>query len=491
MKTLLAICFLLAAALVAQSPFSASLTISQNADEQIATARFTGPANGHLTAESIRLLLPEEFHAELLDAPQADADGYYPVDVILRWRITPPLPTEDAKLTFQACDDSVCYFPQKVTAQNAEAPPENQATAALSTDKAFRVSEPLFGYASVNDFLAWMARAQATDNTVEENLLERVFAQYGWALAALLTILLGVLLNLTPCVLPMIPITLGVLGARGAGQGRAKGLALGGVYGIAMALTYGIAGAIVVALGGRIGAINSNPFFQFALALIFVLLALSMFDCFFLDFSRFRRQGTHPAGSYAAAAFLGVMTALMAGACIAPVLIWVLLLSAKLYAEGTTSALWLPLLLGVGLGLPWPLLGAGIGALPKPGNWMNYTKKAVGVVILLFALYTAWNGIRLLRNSNTEKGDFWRTDYQQCLAEAQETRTPILLDFWGVSCKACTMMDATTLQDKRVQNELQKCLCLSIQGDSDEGARLAEKYGILGFPTFLILLPKQ
>lgn len=496
MKFLFPICLFLAMVLFAEEiPFSASLTWTQEADNQIAIAHFDGPENGHLTAEFIELVLPDGFNAELLDAPETDAEGYYPLDVVLRWRVTPKLISGEATLHFQGCVDMMCYLPQKLVVQidgdTPEEPPTTPPAQNLVPDDAFRVSEPLFGYASADDFRKWLNRTQSGENAPEENLLERVFARYGWALAALLTIFLGILLNLTPCVLPMIPITLGVLGARGAGQGRGKGLALGGVYGLAMALTYGIAGAIVVALGGRVGAINSSPIFQFVLAVVFVLLALSMFDCFFLDFSRFRRQGSHPAGSYAAAAFLGIMAALMAGACIAPVLIWVLLLSAKLYAEGTTAALWLPLLLGVGLGLPWPFLGAGIGALPKPGNWMNYTKKAVGVVILLFAIYTAWNGLRLLQNSHGAKDDFWRADYQQCLADAQQTQTPILLDFWGVSCKACTMMDATTLRDKRVREELQKFICVSIQGDAGDGAQLAEKYKILGFPTYIVLTPTE
>ena len=94
---------------------------------------------------------------------------------------------------------------------------------------------------------------------------------------------------------------------------------------------------------------------------------------------------------------MGGISALLAGACVAPVLIAVLALSGSLYAQGATGALALPFLLGVGMALPWPLAAAGIAILPKPGAWMNAVKKAFGVLILLLALYYAWNTLSALR----------------------------------------------------------------------------------------------
>ena len=77
---------------------------------------------------------------------------------------------------------------------------------------------------------------------------------------------------------------------------------------------------------------------------------------------------------------MGAVAALLAGACVAPVVIQVVLFSSNLYATGTTIALALPFFLGVGMAIPWPIAGAGLAALPKPGVWMVRVKQAFGVV---------------------------------------------------------------------------------------------------------------
>ena len=84
---------------------------------------------------------------------------------------------------------------------------------------------------------------------------------------------------------------------------------------------------------------------------------------------------------------MGAVAALLAGACVAPVVIQVVLFSSDLYATGTKAALALPFLLGVGMAIPWPIAGAGIAALPKPGAWMVRIKQVFGVVILATAAY--------------------------------------------------------------------------------------------------------
>ena len=84
---------------------------------------------------------------------------------------------------------------------------------------------------------------------------------------------------------------------------------------------------------------------------------------------------------------MGVVAALLAGACVAPVVISVLLLSARWYGEGMVAGLLLPFLLGLGMALPWPFAGAGLSFLPKPGKWMKWVKYSFGALILLFAVY--------------------------------------------------------------------------------------------------------
>ena len=95
---------------------------------------------------------------------------------------------------------------------------------------------------------------------------------------------------------------------------------------------------------------------------------------------------------------MGAVSALLAGACVAPVVIQVVLFSSNLYATGTTIALALPFLLGVGMALPWPIAGAGIAALPKPGMWMVRVKQAFGVFILATAAYYGYQSYELFAN---------------------------------------------------------------------------------------------
>ena len=87
-------------------------------------------------------------------------------------------------------------------------------------------------------------------------------------------------------------------------------------------------------------------------------------------------------GSLALAFGMGAIAALLAGACVAPVVIQVVLFSSDLYAQGTGIALGLPFVLGIGMAIPWPIAGAGLTRLPKPGAWMVRVKQLLGAVIL-------------------------------------------------------------------------------------------------------------
>ena len=122
----------------------------------------------------------------------------------------------------------------------------------------------------------------------EQGVKERGLFEGRGPLAILLLVLVGGLaLNLTPCVLPMIPINLAIIGAGAKASSRSRGFVLGGVYGAAMAAVYGILGVVVILTAGTFGTINASPWFNVAIAVVFVALALAMFDVFEIDFSRF------------------------------------------------------------------------------------------------------------------------------------------------------------------------------------------------------------
>ena len=154
-----------------------------------------------------------------------------------------------------------------------------------------------------------------------------------------LILLGGLALNFTPCILPMIPINLAIIGAGAQSGSRRRGFALGTAYGAGMALAYGSLGLVVVLTGAKFGTLNSSPWFNFAIAAVFIVLSLAMFDRIVIDLSRFQRTGTpgKNRGAFIAAPTMGMISALLAGACVAPVVISVLLLATTQYQRGNFS----------------------------------------------------------------------------------------------------------------------------------------------------------
>ncbi|NLZ62171.1 MAG: hypothetical protein GX902_00020 [Lentisphaerae bacterium] len=478
------------------------------------------PATGYLYAEQFILTLPPGVESSrsggLEPAVLNPADGpVYAVSGDLQYRLknlTWPLPVT---VEYTACIDGLCFLPatrkflltadagipaagQPVADAGGPAGVSSQAEVWLQQLAATEVLARTSGYLNKEAFLAWLQQGVSGEAPApEDNFLSLVFKRYGLFLAALLVIPLGLLLNLTPCVLPMIPINLSIIGARASdGGGRWRGLWLGGLYGLAMAAVYGGLGAVVVLTGARFGAINSSPWFNLIIALIFVFLGLAMFDVILLDFSRFRKGGTQQRSqAWLTALILGAVSALLAGACVAPVLIWVLLLATDLHLKGNPAGIFLPLLLGLGMALPWPLLGAGISHLPKPGSWMVQVKKGFGILILLVAGYYLFLGITLFRQqsgSHSELLPGWQSDLLAALHQAKQENKLVLLDFWGATCKSCLAMHRAVLQEPEVVDFMEPLVKVSFQSDAGNDPlvqTVLKHYQVIGLPTYILLRP--
>ena len=327
-------------------------------------------------------------------------------------------------------------------------------------------------------------------------------------LAILLIVLLGGLaLNLTPCVLPMIPINLAIIGAGTQAGSRSRGFSLGAVYGAAMAVAYGALGLVVVLTASTFGTINATLWFNVAIAILFVVLALAMFDIITIDFSRWssRFGSGGRRGSFVLAFGMGAVAALLAGACVAPVVIEVVVFSSNLYATGTKVALALPFVLGLGMAIPWPLAGAGMAALPKPGKWMVRVKQAFGVVILATAGYYGYVAYGILANRFVDPAAVtssvqeqlksgWHASLAEGLAAAERTHQPVLVDLWATWCKNCLTMDETTFKDPVVTRALDGYVKVKFQAeepDREPAKSMMARFGAVGLPTYVILRPKS
>jgi cytochrome c biogenesis protein CcdA/thiol-disulfide isomerase/thioredoxin len=364
----------------------------------------------------------------------------------------------------------------------------------------FTVLATTGGYLGTDEFLTFIRNAET--GVKEQGLFEG-----RGPLAILLLVLIGGLaLNLTPCVLPMIPINIAIIGAGAQAGSRGRGFLLGSAYGGAMALVYGLIGLVVILTAGTFGTMNASPWFNLGIAVLFVVLGLAMFDVLMIDFSRYSSGFTPGAnrGSLALAFTMGAVSALLAGACVAPVVIQVVLFSSNLYATGTRIALALPFFLGVGMALPWPLVGAGLASLPKPGMWMVRVKQAFGVFILATAAYYGYEAYRLFSARFVDAGAVkagveeqvkagWQASLAGGLDLARREQKPVLIDMWATWCKNCLTMDKTTLVDPSVREALAGYVKIKFQAeDPDDPATRAvmQTFGAVGLPTYVLLRPK-
>jgi thioredoxin:protein disulfide reductase len=489
---------------------------------------------------------PSDFTLEGETEPLAVFDNEFVVGAEIQ--LDPSVPigslTIPGRLRYQACDDKVCFQPrterfewevrvvaatgsitasrsaifEQLSAGRRTGPPTDplpfpglpapgapsapgaldERTAVSRLDR-FTVMGSTGGYVGTNDFLQFISDA-------EQGVASRGLFDGRGPIAILLIILVGGLaLNLTPCVLPMIPINLAIIGAGAQAGTRRRGFLLGSTYGAAMAVVYGVLGLIVILTAGTFGTINSSPWFNLGIAVLFIALGLAMFDVIDIDFSRYSSKLQNPTqrGTFGLAFVMGAVAALLAGACVAPVVIQVVLFSSSLYAGGTTLALALPFVLGLGMAIPWPIAGAGLSALPKPGAWMVRVKQAFGVLILGTAVYYGYLSYTLFDNLRVdatevsgsvqemlEKG--WTNSLAAGLERGEREGKPVLIDFWATWCKNCLTMDKTTLQDPAVTTALEGYVKIKYQAedmDAEPTRTVLRHFNAVGLPTYVILKP--
>ena len=397
--------------------------------------------------------------------------------------------------------------------------------------------------------LGWTARARA-DVLAD---LEKPFSaalqtgSYGTALG--LIFLAGIATSLTPCVYPMIAITVSVFGARST-EHRGQAALLSTVFVLGIAALFTPLGLLAATTGGVFGAALSSPIVLIGLALLFLALAASMFGAFELDLPSGLKNRLAMVGGvgYKGAFVIGLVSALIAAPCTGPVLGFLL---TWVGASGNVVFGALALFVyALGLGLLFWLVGTFSVSLPKSGQWLEWIKSVFGIVMIVAAIYYLRDLIPGLTELAQHTSQFallgcallaaglalgavhlsfheaalvvrvrkgagvlfavvglcaligyvqalppgariaWEEDYHAALQRARAQHKPLLVDFSASWCGACQELERNTFCDPRIVREGEHFVPVRVDlspgKDSPDKRELLASYAQRGLPLVVL-----
>ncbi len=367
-----------------------------------------------------------------------------------------------------------------------------------------------------------------------------VIDRYGLWVALLPTFVIGLSLNLTPCVYPMVPVTLAFFSGQAAGSWR-RIAGLASCYVVGISLSYALLGLFAAQTGALLGSWLQQPAVLIGVAAVVAALALSLFG--FYEFrlpqvllQRMGRAASGPLG----ALLMGLVLGLVAAPCIGPFVVGLLLIVGQLADPPKGFLLFFTL--GLGMGTPYivlALIAHRMGRLPKAGAWLVWIKQLLGVVLLGLVLYLlrpllpssaetlgaaillagaglllgwlyrtadrgrAFTWVRRLMGSAllvaalavvwprsaSAPGVAWTPYSEAAFAQAVRDQRPIVIDFYADWCVPCVELDHVTFRHPTVVAALAETATLRADATHEltpDAEALVERYDIYGVPTVLL-----
>jgi thioredoxin:protein disulfide reductase len=426
-----------------------------------------------------------------------------------------------AVLRFQACSDRVCLPPNTATAQI-------DATTIVAMPDSSPAPAPVAAAPGATGGFTPLAegrKASLLSTDVRGTLASR-----GLPVTLLAIFILGLALNLTPCVYPLIPITIGYFSQQ-SGSSTSRRAALSSLYVLGIAITYSALGVFSALSGKLFGAWLQHPGVLIFFAALMLVMASSMFGLFEMQAPKFISNRSGGQAGLAGALTMGLLIGIVAAPCVGPFVISLIALVSSL--QSPLLGFLMFFVLALGLGLPYLFLGifsSGLTSIPRSGMWMLQVKKAMGFILIAMAFYflrpilgdlwfqygvagsllvgaiflffshapgaRVWRlglaalllvaGIAFAIPRKHVEGVKWTPYDANAIAAARAAGKPVAIDFYADWCLPCKELDEKTFSDPRVAAELDRFV--RIKGDlTSPDNKLAAQFHIVGVPTIVFL----
>ena len=464
--------------------------------------------------------------------------------------------TFDFELQYTGCSGRICLFPykEKISVPNQftrEKVPENIAQLLAFSEKTQKKEKKEAGKKEKEKKIKSHKAKELAEKKKEDSSIfafnetsfkekfKKATSLSSYLLFLLFLLLAGVATNLTPCVYPMIPITIRILSKQ-----KSSPLLASSMYALGIMLTYSTLAFVAILSGSMFGTLLANIYVNIFLSLVMFYFGLSMLG--YGDYSFLQKLGhkfSSKGQGLKTAFIMGLGAGLLASPCTGPILGSLLAYSATT-AQNPSSIIIYFLVYSFGFSLPYILLGKAASQLSKIqfrssvqqitktvfsavmfglffyylripfysfyksikdlwfeifflsfflGTLMSFSSQK-GLLKVLSTLIIGLSFFSLFQNfsSSTEKTKIpWLIDEEKAIALAQKEQKPILIDMWAEWCEVCKKMDKETFNNPKVLERIKRndwvLLKLDLTEETKKNESIYQRYKLIGLPTLVIL----